>query len=165
VAGPRRVGLWRTGLQAQVSDFRMAPRCVAASLVTKAQEGVRRRRWKRPGFSAPLFRQAGEAELADLSHAGAFHNWGFFLPLCKSSGLSPNCVGASEPLPVLVKHSHLPVMVFSPFVFPECCGFPNFHLEILSRQIDCPPDFATLICPIIVRQQWCLLHHAWPIDS
>ena len=36
VAGPRRVGLWRAGLQAQVSDFRMAPRCVAASLVTTA---------------------------------------------------------------------------------------------------------------------------------
>jgi hypothetical protein len=36
VAGPRRVGLRRTGLQAQVSDFCSAPRCVAASLVTEA---------------------------------------------------------------------------------------------------------------------------------
>ena len=36
LAGPRRVDLWRAGLQAQVSDFRMAPRGVAASLVTKA---------------------------------------------------------------------------------------------------------------------------------
>jgi len=33
------MGLSRAGLQAQVSDFRMAPRCVAASLVTKAFVG------------------------------------------------------------------------------------------------------------------------------
>ena len=39
VAGPCRVGLRRAGLQAQASDFRMAPRCVAASLVTTAQVG------------------------------------------------------------------------------------------------------------------------------
>ena len=36
LAGPRRVGLWVAELQAQVSDFRMAPRCMAAPLVTKA---------------------------------------------------------------------------------------------------------------------------------
>jgi hypothetical protein len=39
VAGPRRVGLWRAGLQAQISDFRMAPRCVATTLVTEATVG------------------------------------------------------------------------------------------------------------------------------
>jgi hypothetical protein len=36
VAGPRPFGLWRAGLQRQVSDSRLATRCVAASLVTKA---------------------------------------------------------------------------------------------------------------------------------
>jgi hypothetical protein len=59
------------------------------------------------------------AGLADFDDAGHFYDWGLFLPLCKSSGLSMNCVGASEPLPVLVKHCHLPVMVFSPSVFLE----------------------------------------------
>jgi hypothetical protein len=39
LAGPRRVGLWGAGLQAQVSDFRVAPRCVAASLVAKTWVG------------------------------------------------------------------------------------------------------------------------------
>jgi len=39
LAGARRVGLRHTGLQAQVLDFRMAPRRVAASLVTEAQVG------------------------------------------------------------------------------------------------------------------------------
>jgi hypothetical protein len=44
MAGPRRVALWRAGLQAQASDFRMAPCRVETSLVTKAQVGVRMRR-------------------------------------------------------------------------------------------------------------------------
>ena len=59
------------------------------------------------------------AGLAELGDAGNFHNRGLFLPLCKSSGLSMNCVGAGEPLTVLVKHCHLPMMVFSPCVFLE----------------------------------------------
>jgi len=91
------------------------------------------RRWERLEFNAPLFRQAGGTGLADFDDAGHFYNWGLFLPLCKSSGLSMNCVGAREPLAVIVKNGHLPVMVFSPLVFPECCMFVSFHLEILSR--------------------------------
>jgi transaldolase len=39
--------------------------------------------------------QAGLAELGDASH---FYDWGLFLPLCKSSGLSMNCIGANKPL-------------------------------------------------------------------
>jgi hypothetical protein len=64
-------------------------------------------------------RAAGEARLADLSDASHFHNRGFSLPLCKSSGLVTIRVDATKSLAVLVKHSHLPVMVFSPLVFPE----------------------------------------------
>jgi hypothetical protein len=59
------------------------------------------------------------AGLPDFDDAGHFYDWGFFLPLCKSSGLSMNCVGAGEPLTVLVKHSYLPMTVFSPPVFRE----------------------------------------------
>ena len=77
---------------------------------------------------------AGLADLRDPSH---FYHRGFLLPVCKSSGLSMNCVGASKPLPVLVKHSHLPVVVFSPLVFTECCGLPSFHFEILTRKVAC----------------------------
>ncbi len=70
------------------------------------------------------------AGLAYFDDAGHFYNWGLFLPLGKSSGLSMNCVGAREPLAVIVKHSHLPMMVLSPSVFPEYCGFPaSFHLR------------------------------------
>ncbi len=57
--------------------------------------------------------------LADFDDAGHLYDWGLFLPLCKSSGLSMNCVGAREPLAVNVKNGHLPVVVFSPLVFPE----------------------------------------------
>jgi hypothetical protein len=38
-------------------------------------------------------------------------------------------VGAGEPFTVLIKHGHLPMMVFSPCVFAERCAFPNFHLQ------------------------------------
>jgi hypothetical protein len=57
--------------------------------------------------------------LADFDDAGHSYDWGLFLPLGKFIGLSMNCVGASKPLPVFVKHCHLPVMVFSPLVFRE----------------------------------------------
>jgi hypothetical protein len=30
-----------------------------------------------------------------------------------------NCISASKPLPVIVKHSNLPVMVLSPPIFRE----------------------------------------------
>ena len=54
------------------------------------------------------------AGLADFDDAGHFHDWGLFLPLCKVGGLLMIRVDASKPLPVIVKHSRLPVMVLSP---------------------------------------------------
>jgi hypothetical protein len=57
--------------------------------------------------------------LADFDDAGHFYDWGLSLPLRKCSGLSVNCVGASEPLTVIVKQGHLPVMMLSPCIFPE----------------------------------------------
>ena len=55
--------------------------------------------------------------LTELGDAGDFYDRGFLLPLCKTGGLSMNCIGANKPLTVMVKQSNLPVMVFSPSVF------------------------------------------------
>ena len=75
----------------------------------------------------------GRRGLAHLSDASHFYNWAFSLPLGKSNGLFMNRVGAGEPLTVLVEHRHLPLMVFSPFVFSVRSGFPmDFHLEQYS---------------------------------
>jgi len=60
-----------------------------------------------------------QAGLADLNDADHFYNRGFLLPFRKSSGLGMNCVGASKPLTALIKHSHLPVVMLPPCVFPE----------------------------------------------
>ena len=60
-----------------------------------------------------------EVGLADFDDAGHFYNWGLFLPLCKFIGLGMNCVSASEPLTVLIKQRHLPVVVLSACVFLE----------------------------------------------
>ena len=57
---------------------------------------------------------AGLAELGDPSH---FHDRGFLLALCKPSGLLTIRVDANKSLTVLVKQSHLPMMMFSPSVF------------------------------------------------
>ena len=44
-------------------------------------------------------------------------------------------VNATEGFAVLVKHSHLPVMVFSPLVFSVCCEFPSFHLRNTVEEV------------------------------
>ena len=80
---------------------------------------LRRRRWKRPRFSAPLFRQAGGTGLAELSDASHFYDRGFLLPVCKTGGLVMIRVDSIKSLAVLVKQSHLPVMVFSTLVCPK----------------------------------------------
>jgi hypothetical protein len=80
-----------------------------------------------PGFGAPLFRQAGEAGLAEFGDASHTYDWGLFLSICKARGLLMIRVDATKSFDVLVKQSHLPVMVLSPTVLPECCGFPRFH--------------------------------------
>jgi hypothetical protein len=59
----------------------------------------------------------GVSGLADFEDAGRFYNWRLFLPLCKTSGVGMNRVGASEPLTALVIHCHLPVMLLPPSVF------------------------------------------------
>jgi hypothetical protein len=61
----------------------------------------------------------GRVELTDFDDAGHFYDRGLFLPLCKSSSLLMIRVNASEPVTVIVKQSHLPVMVLSPCVIPE----------------------------------------------
>ena len=67
---------------------------------------------------------AGLAKLGDASH---FHDRGFLLPFCKASGLLTIRVNATEGFAITIKNGNLPVMVLSPPVFPECCGFPSFH--------------------------------------
>jgi hypothetical protein len=68
-------------------------------------------------IGAPLHRQPDGAGLTDLSDASHFHDRGFLLPVCKPSSLVTVRVHASKSLAVLVKHSRLPVMMFSPLVF------------------------------------------------
>jgi hypothetical protein len=72
-------------------------------------------------------RVAGGTGLAELSDASHFHDRGFLLPLCKARGLSMIRVDSNKSLAILVKQGNLPVMVFSPFVFPEWCAFSRFH--------------------------------------
>jgi len=61
----------------------------------------------------------GRTELAELNDASHFHDRRFLLPICKASSLFAVRVHASEPLTVIVKQGHLPVMVFPPCIFPE----------------------------------------------
>jgi hypothetical protein len=49
--------------------------------------------------------------LADLSDPSHFHDRGFLLPLCKASGLLTIRVVPTKSLTVLVKQSHLPMMM------------------------------------------------------
>src|ERR1700737_4333320 len=69
------------------------------------------------------------AGLVDLSDASHFHDRGFLLPLCKACGLLTIRVDATEGFAITIKNGNLPVMVLSPPVFPECCGFLSFHLR------------------------------------
>jgi hypothetical protein len=67
--------------------------------------------------------------LAELSDADHFHDGRLPLPFGRFVGLFSVRINASKAFPILVKQSHLPVMVFSSLVFPEYCALPNFHLE------------------------------------
>ena len=66
--------------------------------------------------------------LADSRDAGHLHDRGLLLPLCKGSSLFTIRVDTTKSFAVLVKHGHLPMVVFSPSVFPECRSFPAYHL-------------------------------------
>jgi hypothetical protein len=63
------------------------------------------------GLQVEGSRSTGLADFDDASH---FHDGGFLLPLRKIGGLLMIRVGASKPLPVIVKQSHLPMMVLPP---------------------------------------------------
>ena len=69
--------------------------------------------------------------LADLSDASHFHDRRFLLPICEASGLLTICVDATKGLAILVKHSHLPVTMLSPLVFPKSRSLPSYHVGIL----------------------------------
>jgi hypothetical protein len=69
-----------------------------------------------------------DLELADLSDARHLHDRRLLLPLCKASSLFTIRIDTTKSFAILVKRSHLPVMVFSPSVFPECCAFTTCHL-------------------------------------
>ena len=68
--------------------------------------------------------------LAELSDTGHFHDRGFFLPICETSGLFMIRVNSDKSLAVAIKHFYLPMAVLPPFVFSECCWSPtDFHLQ------------------------------------
>jgi len=64
-----------------------------------------------------------------LNHAGHFYNKGFPLPLRKAVGLGMIRVGPGKFLTVFVKQSHLRVVVFSPLIFSERCGFMILRVQ------------------------------------
>jgi hypothetical protein len=88
---------------------------------------------------------------ADLQHPRGLYDRRRSLPLCKFGGLLPVRIHASEPLPVLVKHSHLPVLVLPPPIFPELGAFPcgfwfghglNISMAIRTRKYQFDQYFA-----------------------
>ena len=64
--------------------------------------------------------------LAELSDADHFHDGRLPLPFGRLVGLFSVRINASEAFPVHVKHSHLPVMVFSSLSFPNEVRFRTF---------------------------------------
>src|ERR1700720_4405352 len=89
---------------------------------------------------------------ADLQHARGLYDRRRSLPLCKFGGLPPVRIHASKPLPVLVKHSHLPVLVLPPPIFPELGAFPcgfwfghglNISMAIRTRKYQFGQYFAS----------------------
>jgi hypothetical protein len=76
---------------------------------------------------------------ANLQHPCSLHDGRLSLPLREFGGFFPVRIHASKPLPVLVKHSHLPVLVLSPPIFPKLgafsCGFCFGHDLNISTAI------------------------------
>jgi hypothetical protein len=73
---------------------------------------------------------------ADLQNPCSLHDGRLSLPLGKFSGLFPVCIHSSKPLPVLVKHGHLPMLVFPPPILAKLgafsCGFGFGHCLNIS---------------------------------
>jgi hypothetical protein len=87
----------------------------------------------------------------DLQDPRGLYDRGLSLPLSKFGGLFPVRVHAGKSLPVLVKHSHLPVLVLSPPIFPELRAFPcgfgfghglNISIAIRTRKYQFGQYFA-----------------------
>jgi hypothetical protein len=76
---------------------------------------------------------------ANLQYPRGLYHRRLALPFRKSRGFVPVRINASEPLPVLVKHSYLPVLVFPAPVFSELrafpCGFCFGHGVNISMRI------------------------------
>jgi hypothetical protein len=70
------------------------------------------------------------SRLAESGDANHFYDWRLFLPLSKCSGLCMNCICANKSLTVIVKHSDLPVMVLSAFVFESWAFHTSFHSRV-----------------------------------
>jgi len=69
----------------------------------------------------------------DFNDACHLYDRRFLLTTCKAGGFLVIRVHASESLPIRVKNSNLPMVMFSPLVFLECRAFLKFHLQILTR--------------------------------
>jgi hypothetical protein len=78
-------------------------------------------------------RGEGGAGLADLGGASHFYYREFLLPICEASGLHTIRVDATEGFAITIKHSNLPVMVFSPPVFLNRGAFPRLHFCLGSH--------------------------------
>jgi hypothetical protein len=86
-----------------------------------------------------------------LQNPRGLYDGGLSLPLGKFGGLIPVRVHAGKPLPVLVKHSDLPMLVLAPPIFPElrpfsygfCFGHGlNISTTILARKYQFGQYFA-----------------------
>jgi hypothetical protein len=80
---------------------------------------------------------------ADLQYPRGLYDRRLSLPLSKFGCFLLVRVDARKPFPVLVKHSHLPVLVLSPPIFPKLgafsCGFGfghdvNISMAVLARK-------------------------------
>ena len=88
---------------------------------------------------------------ADLQYSRGLHYGRLSLPLGKLGGLLPVGIHASKPLPVLVKHSHLPVLVLSTPILPKLRAFScrfsfghgvNISIAIRARKYQSGQCFA-----------------------
>jgi hypothetical protein len=88
---------------------------------------------------------------ADLQYSRGLYDGRLSLPLSKFGGLFPVRIHASKPLPVLVKHGDLPVLVLTPPIFSELGAFPcgfgfghglNISMEIRARKYQFGQYFA-----------------------
>ena len=73
---------------------------------------------------------------ADLQDSSGFYDGRLTLPLGKFGGLFPVCIHAGKPFSVLVKHGHLPMLVFAPPIFSELYVFFRFWFWALFEYLN-----------------------------